>query len=1107
MIRKTLGSIFNIRDDEYVTVQLFFLYLTVIGLMNTLGATVGDSLFLAKVGEEAESLLPWAYIAIAIATAGVTWLISPLLSKDTKVKILIIMNSLLAGSVLVFAYLLNDPEFSENNATYLGLIIWLEVIGLLSLTFFFSFMGDYFTSRDARRLYGYINGGFPVGTVIMGLSVGFLLSWFSPQDLLYISACFLVLLAILPAIINSRAQRVEDDEAEEIDAGKIPVSALFKNSFVALILLMILADLVYFVVIDFQMKTIAGIEFKNDAAKLTAFFGKFFGIMGFIQLFIQFVLAAPMLKKLGILRSLIINAVLAVVATIAFMIHPILLAIAAANMARYTFSETIDIPGRELLFFPLPGRLRQRAQALASGALGPIGQGVGGLILLICTRLLDIQALVAYSYIAIIFAGAWVATILLLMPRYKHSLESSLKTTRIAPTDLNRLFESSEGPTLISKLLSSDSSEDVLVILPLLKGRSLENYYPILEELLQSDNQDIVISTLQLLADPAYSRMSKAIKKTMLDGSGPIASQAAATICQIQGHRALEDLTPYTDGSKELRIAIYSGLARFGGLDSSLFVYPRLEKLLHGNQEKKLEAIQIIGQIGGFGSGRVLKPLLEQHSDLIRHAVLEASFQVRDPFLLPQLIRLLEDPDLQNDVMRAIQHMPPQAAPAIMAFVVGELLDDNTRIMLIRTLNMIGGRESLEALEAIIRDPSNRNHGNLPMLLVILESAERLIAREALEFDQDLISFNRIRLYRSIAIIEELRMQCGAETDPRIESLLHEHNHLQVELLFTYLKFFYERKQIEKIQHQIFSNNESQKSNALELLEVLLNKEERVNIVKLIANFIDRKTPVKSKPGLTELKNAINLDPWAKNIAYFHLLSRSPEREKKGKKMNYTTDANLISLMSTISFLKDVELFQDIPANYLASIAELMKKTTYYKGEILFHKGDAGDVFHIVQSGRIQIDIKGTHVYIEPGEGIGEMSLLDGEPRSATAKIAEDSTLLSLTLRDFNHILNSHTSIARSMLRIMSIRLRSKSGTYNAARPQTSGKKKKATTGEVKKVTRKKTAKKTTKAPAKKTTRKTAPRKSPAKKTISKKTKTKAKKVAKSREKSIFRAG
>src|SRR5512133_3849775 len=88
-------------------------------------------------------------------------------------------------------------------------------------------------------------------------------------------------------------------------------------------------------------------------------------------------------------------------------------------------------------------------------------------------------------------------------------------------------------------------------------------------------------------------------------------------------------------------------------------------------------------------------------------------------------------------------------------------------------------------------------------------------------------------------------------------------------------------------------------------------------------------------------------------------------------------------------------LFQGIEPEELTRIAQTMARRRYRRHEVIFHEGDPGDSLHIVVEGRVKItreSLEGEEaivVTLGPGETFGELVLLDGAARSATATAME----------------------------------------------------------------------------------------------------------------------
>jgi CRP-like cAMP-binding protein len=101
----------------------------------------------------------------------------------------------------------------------------------------------------------------------------------------------------------------------------------------------------------------------------------------------------------------------------------------------------------------------------------------------------------------------------------------------------------------------------------------------------------------------------------------------------------------------------------------------------------------------------------------------------------------------------------------------------------------------------------------------------------------------------------------------------------------------------------------------------------------------------------------------------------------------------------------------------------------YGAGERIFTEGDLGTTMYIVQSGKVRmfrmVDAqKRVHGVMEKGDFFGEMSILEGLPRTLSAEAVEDSELIEINSMTFDKMIKGNIEIAIRMLRKLSIRLR-----------------------------------------------------------------------------------
>ncbi len=112
-------------------------------------------------------------------------------------------------------------------------------------------------------------------------------------------------------------------------------------------------------------------------------------------------------------------------------------------------------------------------------------------------------------------------------------------------------------------------------------------------------------------------------------------------------------------------------------------------------------------------------------------------------------------------------------------------------------------------------------------------------------------------------------------------------------------------------------------------------------------------------------------------------------------------------------------------------MSELFDKyrVSFSKGELIFPEGDLGNEMFIIQAGKVRIfkNIDGfdqTLTVLEKGDFFGEMSILEGMPRSASAEAEEDCDLIKINSANFVAMIKSNIEIAIRIMRKLSLRLR-----------------------------------------------------------------------------------
>ena len=128
--------------------------------------------------------------------------------------------------------------------------------------------------------------------------------------------------------------------------------------------------------------------------------------------------------------------------------------------------------------------------------------------------------------------------------------------------------------------------------------------------------------------------------------------------------------------------------------------------------------------------------------------------------------------------------------------------------------------------------------------------------------------------------------------------------------------------------------------------------------------------------------------------------------------------------------MRAAPLLAMVPEADVRALVDLGALEHYQPDESIFREGDPGDALHTIVRGRVRIVIvsdEGREVILATlgrGDSIGELALLDGRPRSASAIAAEPTTTMRVAREDFRRWLTERPGAAVAILETLGLRLR-----------------------------------------------------------------------------------
>lgn len=126
-----------------------------------------------------------------------------------------------------------------------------------------------------------------------------------------------------------------------------------------------------------------------------------------------------------------------------------------------------------------------------------------------------------------------------------------------------------------------------------------------------------------------------------------------------------------------------------------------------------------------------------------------------------------------------------------------------------------------------------------------------------------------------------------------------------------------------------------------------------------------------------------------------------------------------------IDRIKNISLFSKCDKAHLKHVAEIADETTVSPGHKLTEQGHYTSFLYIVESGKADVVMDGEVIgTADPGEAIGDVSMFDQGPASATVTVTEQMNVLAIPHSAFMDIVEENPTLAIGLLHEMAVRIR-----------------------------------------------------------------------------------
>lgn len=387
LLQRLLAPVVEVRKEESVGIALMFAYSFLAMTAYNVLKPVTRSKFISDLGSEnLPYVLLVAGLLIGVLMTAYTWIVARLPRRGALAITQVGMAVLLIGFWLLFQ---TDAPWASAAFYLVGLIL-----GILLISQFWTVANLVYDARQAKRLFGFIGGGAPLG----GMAGSFILQSFTDDigttNMLLISSGMLLLCATLVWTILRRTDAEASKGAalaaveEEKGVGFTEALGLLRGSRHLQIIGLVISFAAVGAAIIEQQLNMAAEAAKGAAATdaITIFLAKvqlWTSTLGFV---IQVWLTSKIHRYLGIGFALMVLPVSLGASAVVMLFNAALWAPGLARVLDQSLRYTVDKTTREILFLPLGGELKVKAKSFVDVTVDRMAKATGGLLLLVLVQ-------------------------------------------------------------------------------------------------------------------------------------------------------------------------------------------------------------------------------------------------------------------------------------------------------------------------------------------------------------------------------------------------------------------------------------------------------------------------------------------------------------------------------------------------------------------------------------------------------------------------------------------------------------------------------------------------------------------------------------------------
>ena len=845
-----------------------------------IGKVARDALFLTQFKAVQ---LPYADIASSVV---IGFVVAAYLHVGRRTSV----SNLLIGSPLFFAatstvfWLLT--HYGRPAWLYPIFYVWVGMIGVLAPTQVWTLANYLLTTREAKRIFGMVGGGGVAGWIFGGYLSKVIAHAFGTESLLLsMSALFVICSALMAVASGGGKLRLDSaNSPTSFISGtgnkdlRESVRSVFSSPYLRAIAAVICISSFATTLTGWQFKALAK-QFSSSKDAMAVFFGDFYFYAGIIALVFQLLLTTRLLRRFGIGPMLFVLPLMVLAGSASLLMWGTIAAALLLKGGDQVLRYSVDRSTTELLYLPLPNRVKLQAKWFIDTVVWRLGDGLAGIVVLIFAARLGWTPQ-QISWIALVLILGWIATVYVAGNQYVVVLQESISQHRLDAEQATTLALDRSTADLLAKTILTSDAKEILYALSLFEVERRRAPHPVIRGLLKHPSAGVRQKAISILSAAGDKSVRPSMEALLEDPDPGVRTEAMLYLvyhAHVDPLILLSEIGDCADFSVRSAVAAY--LARPGEAQN---IEAARQILIGMSQESgdegqrtRLELARLLPELPDVFDPLLANLLTDAATPVVRQSIRSVG-ELRKVSLASALLEFLSNQELCTDAAQALAKLGDATVARLGDYLADSSRPINSKQLIPSILVSIGTAAATRVLldNLLERDTAlrfqmisalNKIHQVHPENPLDMQLVETVLAAEIMGH------------YRSYQIQEAL---CPLETaDEPVLHALRESMRQELERIFRLLGLLYPHLDLHSAYFGLQSKNASVYDNALEFLENVLKSQLRGILLPLLdgkvsehqrAALADRF--VRAKVGNREQAVAELLtsdDPWLKSCGAY----------------------------------------------------------------------------------------------------------------------------------------------------------------------------------------------------------------------------------------------